>query len=117
MIPAGTIGDITWRRIIKAEGLELETGFPLPGAPTAAIDSCRYWIKPCFPEPGTNEPVMATRSCLLKTKRRNILADCYVGNDKERRRGRGSQAPDTSTICRVVGRRYRFRHLHPDHVG
>ena len=61
MIPTGTIGDITWHRIIEAEGPEFEIGFLLPDATPETIAPYRDWMEPDFLEPGTNKLIMATQ--------------------------------------------------------
>lgn len=122
----GTIGDITWHRIIEAEGPEFDINFLLPDAPAEEIDAYRDWMEPRFLEPGTNKLVMATQSYVLKTRHHNILIDACVGNDKERRfyppwsgqsgsryldalAGVGLSVDDIDfVIC---------THLHADHVG
>ena len=80
MIPTGTIGDITWHRIIEAEGPEFEIGFLLPDATPETIAPYRDWMEPDFLEPGTNKLIMATQSYVLKTSHHTILIDSCVGN-------------------------------------
>ncbi|CAN0453486.1 unnamed protein product, partial [Discosporangium mesarthrocarpum] len=85
MTQGGQIGDITWHRIVEAEGPEFEIGFLLPDARPEAIDAHRPWMEPKFLEPGTDRLIMATQSYILRDRHHTILVDSCVGNDKERR--------------------------------
>ncbi len=85
MTYTGQIGDITWHRIVEAEGPEFDIGFLLPDATPGAIDSHRPWMEPRFLEPATDKLVMATQSYVLRDRHHTILVDSCVGNDKEHR--------------------------------
>ena len=78
----GEIGEITWHRIIEAEGPEFDIGFLLPDATPDAVAPHRDWMEPRFLEPGTGRLVMAIQSYVLRTRHHNILVDSCVGNDK-----------------------------------
>lgn len=126
MIPTGTIGDITWHRIIEAEGPEFEIGFLLPDATPEAIEPYRDWLEPDFLEPGTGRLIMATQSYVLKTAHHTVLIDSCVGNDKERRfyppwsgLSGTKYIDDLAAIGLSVGDIdfVMCTHLHADHVG
>ena len=126
MTIGGTIGDITWHRIVEAEGPEFESGFLLPEATPEAVAPYRDWLEPRFLEPGTDRLIMTTQSYVLKTKHHNILIDSCVGNDKERRfyppwsglsgtkylDGLSAVGLSVDDIDFVM-----CTHLHADHVG
>ena len=126
MIEGGTIGDITWHRIVEAEGPEFEIGFLLPDATSDAVAPYRDWLEPRFLEPGTDRLIMTTQSYVLKTKHHNILIDSCVGNEKERRfyppwSGlSGTKYLDGLSAVGLSVDNIDFvmcTHLHADHVG
>ena len=126
MVPTGKIGNITWHRIVEAEGPEFDINFLLPDAPAEAINVYRDWMEPRFLEPGTNKLIMATQSYLLRTVHHNILIDTCVGNDKERRfYPPWSGQSDTKFVDNLHATGLSVddidfvicTHLHADHVG
>ena len=122
----GTIGDITWHRIIESEGPEFEIGFLLPDASPKEIKAHRHWMEPHFLEPGTNRLIMTTQSYLLRTPTYTILVDSCVGNHKERRfyppwsGMSGNRYLKNLSSIGVSAEEIDFvmcTHLHADHVG
>jgi len=85
MTHGGQIGDITWHRVVEAEGPEFDISFLLPDATPEAMDADRPWMEPRFLDPGTNKLLMTTQSYVLRDRHHTILVDSCVGNDKERR--------------------------------
>ena len=126
MAEGGTIGGITYHRIVETEEPEFAVGFLLPDAVPEALAPHRSWLEPRFLDPATDKLVLAVQSYVLRTGHHTILVDTCVGNDKERRfHAPWSHRHALTYLDRLAGIGLApedidfvmCTHLHADHVG
>ena len=126
MAPGGTVGGITYHRIVETEEPEFAVGFLLPDAVPEALAPHRSWLEPRYLDPASDKLVLAVQSYVLRTGHHTILVDTCVGNGKERRfHGPWSHRTSLAYLDRLaeIGLApedidfVMCTHLHADHVG